>query len=126
MEINFTLLGETPSKKNVNKFNTKTRRVYKDNNFVKWHDSQLMFLSLLAHSGKIKPFLDDKPLRIEMYFVHGDKKRRDSDNQCSSIMDLLVDSGIIKDDNWKIVREKLIVDSYQKNISECRIKIIEL
>lgn len=50
-----------------------------------------------------------------MEFTHGDLRRRDSDNGCSSILDLLVDNGILQDDNWQIVQEITITNKYEKN-----------
>ena len=61
-----------------------------------------------------------------MEFTHGDLRRRDSDNGCSSILDLLVDNGILQDDNWQIVQEISIKNNYKKNSSFCKITIDKL
>ena len=37
-------------------------------------------------------------VRVSIAFHHGDLRRRDSDNGTSSILDLMVDCGILKDD----------------------------
>jgi Holliday junction resolvase RusA-like endonuclease len=39
-----------------------------------------------------------------MTFHHSDERTRDTDNQVSSVLDLLKGIKVIKDDNWKIVR----------------------
>ncbi len=121
MTCNFTLKGETPSKKN-SRINTNSGRSFPNKHFMEWHKEKLAELSAMLLENEIKRF-GSIQIRIKMVFYHGDLRRRDSDNQCSSIMDLLVDSGIIDDDNWLIVREKLIKDYYDKNNARCEIKI---
>ena len=59
-------------------------------------------------------------------FYHGDMKRRDSDNQLSSVLDTLVDAGILEDDNWKIIPEKHIYDAYDKGAARVELEIEEL
>ena len=53
-------------------------------------------------------------------------KRRDSDNQLSSILDTLVDAGIIEDDNWKVIPVKLILDDYDKGNPRVELEIEEI
>ena len=45
------------------------------------------------------------PIEIKLIFHHKDERTRDTDNQVSSILDLLKGIHVIKDDNWKIVRK---------------------
>ena len=122
MTVQFTLQGETPSKKN-SRINTHSGRSFPSKKFTQWHSTQKCELYSMLASQKIEKFENVENLRIALSFYHGDLKRRDSDNQCSSIMDLLVDCEIIKDDNWVIVREKLIKDFYDKNNARCEIRI---
>ena len=58
-----------------------------------------------------------------MIFTHGDLIRRDSDNGSSSILDLLVDCGVLKDDNWKVVKKLEIENEYVKNQPSCSVEI---
>ena len=58
-----------------------------------------------------------------MAFIHGDLRRRDSDNGTSSILDLLTDCGVIEDDNWQIVRELVIENGYEKGNPYCKVEI---
>lgn len=51
--------------------------------------------------------LDSGPFALYLEFTHGDRVRRDSDNGVSSILDLLVDCGILPDDNWMVVSKIL-------------------
>lgn len=124
--IRFQIMGETPSKKNVNKFNAKTKRVYKDAHYERWHEDAMVQLQSyigLAMLGDEMPKAIDYPVRINLTFIHGDNIRRDSDNQTSSIMDLLQDTKVLSDDRWQIVREIHINNDYEKNKARCLIEI---
>lgn len=124
--IRFQIMGETPSKKNVNKFNAKTKRVYKDAHYERWHEDAMVQLQSyigLAMLGDEMPKAIDYPVRINLTFIHGDNIRRDSDNQTSSIMDLLQDTKVLSDDRWQIVREINIKNDYEKNKARCLIEI---
>ncbi len=67
-----------------------------------------------------------KRLALTLTFYHGDLKRRDSDNQCSSILDTLIDAGIIADDNWKVIPVKHIYDFYDKGKPRCVVVVEEI
>lgn len=123
--IRFQVMGETPSKKNVNKFNSKIKRVYKDAHFMKWHDDALIQLNAQICRSEPMPNLIDYPVTIYIDFYHGDYVRRDSDNQVSSLMDLLQDAKILSDDNWQIVRQIHVRNYYEKREARCLIEIEE-
>ena len=122
--LRFQILGETPSKKNVNKFNTKTKVVYKDSHYQKWHQDAM--LQLQAQIAITKPEVIDWPVSITLTFYHGDQTRRDSDNQTASIMDLLQDTKVLADDRWQIVRILNIYNHYDKGNARCLVEINEL
>ena len=65
----------------------------------------------------------NQEVKISMTFVHGDLRRRDSDNGTSSILDLLTDCGVLADDNWKIVRELNVKNDYEKGRPCCKVEI---
>ncbi len=116
----FIFKGETPAKKNSrrtlrNGKNIPSRR------FEAWHTDSLF--SLLHQKRPAKPI--DTPLCIKMVFCHGDRTRRDSDNEATSILDLLQDGLIIADDNWQIVRKICIINRYEKNNPHCEITLFD-
>lgn len=121
--IRFQIFGETPSKKNVNKFNAKTKRVYKDAHFLEWHSDAMIQLNSQLARIVPRPSLIDSPVIISIDFYHGNLIRRDSDNQVSTIMDLLQDSKVLSDDNWQIVRQIHVRNLYEKNEARCLIEI---
>lgn len=94
----FTLFGETPTKKNGQSFNSRSKTMYKKTPFYRWHAEALKTLF-----GFRRP---DYPLtfaNIEITFFHSDLKRRDGDGALASIQDILQDAGIIEDDRWQLI-----------------------
>lgn len=119
MIFTFRIEGETPAKKNSRIINTKTGRSFPSKKYTEWHKSALV--QLMQFPRPDKPI--DTPVRIVLKFTHGDLRRRDSDNGCSSIMDLLVDAGILADDNWNIVQDISISNKYEVRNPKCDILI---
>lgn len=117
------LNGETPSKKN-SRINTKLGKSFPNQRFVKWHNIALSELQVLLFRKQIHTF-EDKQVKLTATFYHGDYKKRDSDNQLSSILDLLVDSKILKDDCWRIIPEKHVYDKYDKHNARVEIELTE-
>lgn len=44
-----------------------------------------------------------------MTLVAQDRRAGDLDNKFASIADLLVDAGIIEDDNWNVIRKQTLI-----------------
>lgn len=121
--MDFVIYGETPSKKN-SKILTRNRHIPIPNEaHKKWHTDAMIQLNAQLGRMNPKPNLIETPISIKITFIHGDQRRRDSDNQVSSIMDLLQDAKILADDKWQIVREICINNLYEKNEAKCKIEI---
>jgi Holliday junction resolvase RusA-like endonuclease len=116
---------ETPSKKNSRVINRLTGRSFPNKRFTEWHDAASLEIREQMVTGRITERIAI-PCNISFIFIHGDNRRRDSDNQTSSILDLLIDCGILLDDDWKIVRRMTIENRYQKNNAGCLIEITAL
>ena len=114
-----TIEGETPSKKN-SRINTRSGRSFPNKNYVEWQKRAIKHIQIMD----FKP-CKTEGLKIRMTFTHGDKRRRDSDNAVSSILDMLVKSGILQDDNWQIVKYLEVINEYEKEAPRCRIEIYE-
>ena len=98
--MKLTILGQTPSKKN-SRINTRSGRSFPNKRYTEWHKSASKQLE-----RKIEictPDAIDKVTINYMFFVQ-DLRRRDVSNMIESINDLLVDLGILVDDDWKHVR----------------------
>lgn len=95
----YKLTGETPSKKN-SRIGLRSGKNIPSERYQKWKKAKHIEL---LHQGILCPPLN-KSLTIEFFFHHSDNRTRDTDNQISSILDLLKDAKVIKDDNWQIVK----------------------
>ena len=122
--MKITLMGETPSKKN-SRINTRSGRSFPNQRYVRWHDRVISELHVLLLQKQIRKFEGVK-VKMTVTFFHENLVRRDSDNQLSSILDTLVDAGILEDDNWKIIPRKIINDEYDKNNARCEIILEEI
>lgn len=93
--------GVVPSKKNGQRIlRTKAGKPFiksgaKHDN---WHDVAMMICNTKRPHEPIK-----ETISISIDFVYPDMIRRDTINGAESILDVLVDSGILYDDNWKVV-----------------------
>jgi Holliday junction resolvase RusA-like endonuclease len=131
--LRFQIIGETPSKKN-SKIRTRTGYMIPSKAHQKWHqDAMLQVTGQVSRLPKDEwpygpkhPNGIDYPVAITLTFYHGDQVRRDSDNQTSSIMDLLQDAKVLADDHWQIVRILNIYNHYDKGHARCLIEINEL
>lgn len=96
----YKLMGETPSKKN-------SRQVFRggknipSKNYLRWLKRAEIEI---FRQGILVPAIIC-PIEVKLVFHHSDERTRDTDNQVSSILDLLKGIHVIKDDNWKIVRK---------------------
>lgn len=86
--------GRIPSKKN-SRITTRSGRSFPSKKYTEWH------------KGASKQLIGTKPFpivkKIRIVFHMPDNRNADLTNKAESVMDLLVDNGIIIDDNWKVV-----------------------
>ena len=118
--IRMIIKGETPSKKN-SRIQLPNGRNIPGKKYQEWHKDAM------AQVAEQKKLMQNLPVNREVIiyldFIHGDQRRRDSDNGTSSILDLLVDAGVLEDDKWQIVRNLHVTNSYEKNDPMCIICI---
>ena len=112
---------ETPSKKNSRVVDRRTGRTFPNKRYTEWHKAAALYVRQQhAHP------LDDGPFALYLEFTHGDRVRRDSDNGVSSILDLLVDCGVLPDDNWMVVSKINVSNLYDKGNPGVNISIVSL
>lgn len=96
----YKLMGETPSKKNSRQVFRGGRNI-PSKNYLRWLKRAEIEI---FRQGILVPAIIC-PIEVKLVFHHSDERTRDTDNQVSSILDLLKGIHVIKDDNWKIVRK---------------------
>lgn len=102
--LNITVLGQTPSKKNAKQIVRVRGRLalISSKKHAEWHKSAVEQLkTILEDEVTINSELKHE---ISYMFYCKDLRRRDTSNMLESINDLLVDVGILTDDDWKHVR----------------------
>lgn len=102
--ITITLKGSVPSKKNNKQITYRNGRLglRSSDNYLAWNYEQLMTMK------RVKPIKG--PVRsIAITFFIDSKRKTDLTNKAESVMDLLVDAGIIEDDNCFIVPYVLLI-----------------
>jgi len=99
-EIIFILNNTPPSKKNskriLKNFKTGKNFISSSENHNVWHKET--FYELLKQRKGLRETYTFTHL-IEINYMFGDKRRRDLTNMTDSIMDILVDTKILEDDN---------------------------
>jgi hypothetical protein len=98
----FTIKGRIPSKKNskIMVCRGKFPMLLPSENYTKWH----------KEASKQLPKPDKKELHnIHVTLYAPDKRAGDLTNKAESIMDLLVDNKLIKDDNWFVLESVVLL-----------------
>ena len=111
---------ETPSKKNSRVVDRRTGRSFPNKRFTDWHKAALLHI----RTQGAEPV--EGPVRIDFAFTHPTRRRCDSDNKVSSIMDLLVDAGVLPDDCWEVVPAYTVRNRYVKGEAKADIYITTL
>jgi len=110
-----TLLGSTPSKKNSKIISCRGSRplLFPSSKYTAWHkDAMLQLTGQKVITAKV----------FTLVFYAGDNRKFDLTNKSESIMDLLVDGGLIEDDNYSVVKELCLrFGGVDKNNPRCEI-----
>lgn len=105
--MRLTLLGRVPSKKNSKQivFTKGRPRIISSADYLAWHETQSWALKKFKQKHKNTM---EGPLMVRMTFWADNKRQFDLTNKAESVMDLLVDNGILKDDSWAVVDEVVL------------------
>jgi Holliday junction resolvase RusA-like endonuclease len=120
--MQITLKGRVPSKKNSRITIARRGRVFNfpSNQYQAWHKEQVKIVNAL----KLSTFTF---CSIIITFFFPDNRTADLINKAESILDLLVDCHIIKDDDWTCVNSlHLVSGGKDKKSPRAEIEIIDL
>ena len=117
--IRYYCPGSIPSKKNSknvvpikSKTTGRIKRVPINNKrYTDWHKECKEFIKN-EFGLPPEPIQDCYKIIVDLYY--GDKRRADNTNKVESIHDLLVDIGVLKDDNWMVTGPTTQVPHFDK------------
>ena len=108
------LAGRIPSKKNSKQvvFVRGRRLIIPSKQYAEWHKVQSRELITFKNHTFVwgDKKLPLKEVTIEMTITFPDNRASDLTNKAESVMDLLVDNGILEDDNHKVCK-KIVIES---------------
>ena len=113
--MKITIYGSTPSKKNSKIISCRGNRpcLFPSSKYTEWHKDALKQLG-----GK----LPIESTKLTLTFFAGDNRKFDLTNKAESIMDTLVDAGLIADDNYSVINElTLKFGGVEKDGARCEI-----
>ena len=119
--MKIVISGRIPSKKNSRLTFARGNKIINipSKAYASWHKDALEQLS--SYSGGLLEDIE----KVTLSFWAPDKRSSDLSNKTESIMDLLVDKGILKDDNWFIVpRLELVLKGIDRVNPRCEIDIV--
>lgn len=117
--IELVLEGSVPSKKNQ-RINRGDGVSFPSKKFVQWQSDALKQVRIQTRQRFLVP------VGIEVIIYFGTKVRSDLDNRLSSILDMLVEALVLKDDKWQDVPRIAIEAEYRKGKPGAFIRITEL
>ncbi len=115
--FSFVLDGNIPSKKNRVRFGK--NGTYHDKTFTEWHKQAML---QLAPQWKINAWISHAK-EVSISFTYGTHRAKDLTNCAESIMDLLVDLYILKDDSFQICPCIILKGCYIKDMHKTKIEI---
>ena len=114
-----TLEGTIPSKKN-SRVNLSSGVSVPNKKFVQWQDEQLVQVRRQTRER----FLGHVQIEIILYFAT--LGRADTDNKVTSILDMLVEGMVLKDDYWESVVRTVYEAAYRPGAAGAFIRITEM
>ena len=117
--VELKIEGNVPSKKN-SRVRTRSGASIPSKAFKDWQDSALIQVRSQTRNRLLKPVA----LEVIVYF--GTNVRADLDNRVTSILDMLVESLLIRDDKWQDVPRISAQAEYRKGEPGAFIRLTEL
>jgi Holliday junction resolvase RusA-like endonuclease len=110
------IYGSTPSKKNSKIISCRGNRpcLFPSSKYTEWHKGAVL---------QLKGKQNISTREISITFFAGDNRKFDLTNKAESIMDTLVDAGLLEDDNYSVVSKlTLVFGGVEKDNARCEIE----
>lgn len=100
LRYSYVFRGEVASKKNSRMLVHSNGRSFllPSERYREWEKNAKSVISLYG-----RPAAPFKAARLSIRIYHGDTVRRDTNNATQGIQDVLVEMGVIEDDNWMVI-----------------------
>ena len=117
--IELVLEGNVPSKKNQ-RINRGDGKSFPSKKFIQWQDEALLQVRRQTRHRFLVP------VSVEVIIYFGTQTRADLDNRLTSILDMLVEALVLRDDKWQDVPLMQVQAEYRKSKPGAFIRITEL
>lgn len=117
--IELVLEGNVPSKKN-SRINRGDGMSFPSKKYIEWQDSAIW---QVRQQTRARFFV---PVSIEVIIYFGTRTRADLDNRLTSILDMLVECVMLRDDKWQDVPRIALQAEYRKGEPGAFVRITEL
>lgn len=117
--VSLTLTGSTPSKKN-SRVRTKNGSYIPSKAFYDWQEKALWQVRAQTRERFLVP------VAVDVTIIFGTKARADLDNRLTSILDMLVEGLVLRDDKWQDVPQMTVRAAYKKGEPGATIRITEV
>lgn len=117
--VELVLEGNVPSKKN-SRINRGDGMSFPSKKYMDWQDSAM---------GQVRRQTRERffvPVSIEVIIYFGTKTRADLDNRLTSVLDMLVECVVLRDDKWQDVPRIALQAEYRKGKPGAFVRITEL
>lgn len=117
--VEITLEGSVPSKKN-SRINRGDGVSFPSNKFIQWQRNALKEVRMQTRHRFFTP------VSVELIIYFGTNIRADLDNRLTSILDMLVEGLVLRDDKWQDVPLIQVQAEYRKNKPGAFIRLTDL
>lgn len=117
--VELVLDGSVPSKKN-SRINRGDGMSFPSRKYMEWQADTIKQVRMQTRERFFKP------VYLELIIYFGTHTRADLDNRLTSILDMLVDAIVIRDDKWQDVPMLAVQAQYRKGKPGAFIRITEL
>lgn len=117
--VSITLTGSVPSKKN-SRVRTRSGSYIPSAAFRQWQTDALWQVRSQTHERFFEP------VAVDVTIIFGTKARADLDNRLTSILDMLVEGLILRDDKWQDIPKMTVQAAYKKGEPGAIINITEV
>lgn len=119
LSVELTLEGSVPSKKN-SRVRTKSGSYIPSKAFYDWQKFAVQQVRLQTRERFFEP------VSIEVIIYFGTKARADLDNRLTSVLDMLVECLVLRDDKWQDVPRMAVQAEYRKGNPGAFVRISEV